>query len=215
MIENFHNYYDQIRKHCQQQERQLYLKRKKSRLKNHDFSIITSNCNGAFMYYDLKIPYLSPTVNLTIGMDDFVKMAENLKWYMEQEIARLEGDFECPTGLLGDIRINFMHYKSFEEGVMKWEQRKKRINWDNLFLVGTARGNCDYETIKKFEQLPYENKVIFTHINYPEFKSAYYIKGFENQKQLGVLIDYKNQFWLRRYLDDFDYVAFLNNGSKN
>ena len=97
---------------------------------------------------------------------------------MEQEISRLEGDFECPTGLLGDIKINFMHYKSFEEGVMKWEQRKKRINWDNLFLVGTARGN-------------------------------------ENQKQLGVLVDYKNQFWLRRYLDDFDYVDFSNNGSKN
>lgn len=201
--------YDICVKTYEKIEYRLYNMKKKFRLKNNNFSIITSNCNGSIMYHDLDMPYLTPTVNLTIGMNDFVKMAENLKWYMEQKMVEL-GEYEYPAGLLGDIRINFVHYKSFEEALEKWERRRKRINWDSLFLVGTARGDCTYETIKNFDQLPYENKVIFTNIEYPEFQSAYYIKGFEDQEEIGVLVDYKKQFLKRRYLDDFDYVAFLN-----
>lgn len=55
-------------------------------------------------------------------------------------------------------------------------------------------------------------KVIFTNKEYPEFKSAYCIKGFEKQKEVGILVDYKRQILKRRYLDDFDYVSFLNTG---
>ena len=54
------------------------------------------------------------------------------------------------------------------------------------------------------------NKVIFTHIPYPEFKSAFYIKGFEKEQGVKVLIYFKKQFFIRRYLDDFDYISFLN-----
>ena len=182
------------------EEYKRYLEEKKARLKNFDFSIISSNCNGAFMYYDLGLQYLSPTVNLTIGMNDFIKMIGNLKYYMSLEMKKLEENYLYPTAMLGDIKVNLVHYRTFEEGFKKWEERKRRINWNNLFIVGTERWDCNYETIKSFEQLPY-NKVFFTHVEYPEFKSAYYIKGFEDQKQLGVLVDYKNQFLLRRYLD--------------
>ncbi len=109
-------------------ERKLYCRRKKNRLKNKDFSIIASNCNGTFMYYDMRIRYLTPTVNLVIEMNDFVKLAENLEAYMEKEIVKLESDVPYPTGMLDDIKIMFMHYPTFEEGVEKWNERKKRIN---------------------------------------------------------------------------------------
>jgi Exopolysaccharide biosynthesis protein len=130
-------------------------------------------------------------------MNDFVKMVKNLKWCMEQKIVRAEGEYKYPTGVFGTegrgIKINFVHYKSFEEGVQKWEEGKKRINWDNLFIVGTARGDFwNYDTIKNFNQLPYKNKVIFINVDYPEFQAAYYIKSFEKERQLGVLIDYKS-----------------------
>ena len=36
------------------------------------------------------------------------------------------------------------------------------------------------------------------------------MKGFENEKEVGVLSDPKPGFFKRRYLDDFDYVRFLN-----
>lgn len=190
----------------------LYRKRKAKRLCNKNFTILASDCNGTFMYHDMGLPFLSPTINLTIGMNDFVKMLENLEWYMQQDIVELKGDHKWPTGNLGDIRINFVHYESFDEGVSKWKQRKERINWDNLFIVGSEKDGCTYETIQRFERLPYENKVILTHVDYPEFKSAYYIKGFEDRDEMGTTINYKKQFFKRRYLDDFDYVTFLNHG---
>ena len=72
------------------------------------------------MYYDLRLPYLTPTVNLTIDINDLIKMVSNLKWYMEQEIVEIkEENGEYPAGMCGDIRINFVHYDSFEEGVCK------------------------------------------------------------------------------------------------
>lgn len=187
-----------------------YKRIKQKRLKNNEFSIISSNCIGTFIYYDLELPYRSPTINLSIGMNDFVKMAENLRWYMEQEFIQAETNEVCPVGLLGDVKIRFIHYKTFEEAVWKWNERKKRINWDNLFIAGAEKDGCTYETIRRFEQLPYKNKVIFTRVRYPEFPSAYYIKGFEKEKELGVITFFKQQFLKRRYLDDFDYVKFLN-----
>lgn len=187
-----------------------YKKRKNRRLKNRDVSIISSNCSGAFMYYDLGMRYLSPTVNLSIEMNDFVKMVKNLRWYMEQELVELNEKSECPMGMLGDVKIYFIHYDSFKDAKTKWEERKKRINWDNIFIVGSEKDQCTYDTIKNFEQLPYKNKVIFTHKEYPEFSSAYCIKGFEEKEELGVITNFKDQILKRRYLDDFNYVEFLN-----
>ena len=92
----------------------------------------------------------------------------------------------------------------------KWNERKERIDWNNLFIIAIDGDGCTYESLKKFDKLPYENKVIFTHIPYPEIKSSYYIRGFENEKGVGVLLYFKKQFLIRRYLDDFDYVSFLN-----
>lgn len=187
-----------------------YKKRKNRRLKNRDVSIISSNCSGAFMYYDLGMRYLSPTVNLSIEMNDFVKMVKDLRWYMEQELVELNEKSECPMGMLGDVKIYFIHYDSFKDAKTKWEERKKRINWDNIFIVGSEKDQCTYDTIKNFEQLPYKNKVIFTHKVYPEFSSAYCIKGFEEKEELGVITNFKDQILKRRYLDDFNYVEFLN-----
>lgn len=168
-------------------ERALYNIRRRARLKNRDFTIIASNCVGTMIYYDMHLPYLTPTVNLTISMRDLVKMAGNLRWYMDQELVEIQVDSKFPTGKLGDIRVNFVHYDTFEEGVACWERRKKRINWNNIILMGTERDDCDYAVLQNFDQLPYPNKVVFTHIPYPEFSSAYYIKGFEDQAEIGTV----------------------------
>lgn len=191
-------------------ERRWYIGKKRRRLKNKDFTILATNCCGTMMYHDLGLPFLSPTINLMIGMSDFFKLLGNLKWYMEQEIVEQQSDYQFPVGLLADITIKFMHYDTFDDAVTKWEERKKRINWDNLFIVATDRDGCSYETLKRFDQLPYKNKVIFTHIDYPEILSAYHIKGFEDREEVGTLTNYKDQLLKRRYIDDFDYVSFLN-----
>lgn len=192
-------------------EWKLYKEVKRKRLKNTTPTIISSNCNGEYWYYDMGLPFRSPTINLSFDMNDYVKMLENIHWYMEQPILPFEDNrFEFPTGMLGDIEIRFNHYKTFDEAVAKWEERKQRINWNNLFVLGIDGDNCSYETIQRFDMLPYENKVIFTHVPYPEIKSSYYIPGFEKNEGVGVLLYLKKQFLVRRYLDDFDYISFLN-----
>lgn len=188
-------------------EWKAYKIRRASRLSNQNFTIIASNCNGTMMYFDLGLPYLSPTINLWIEQHDFIKMIENLEWYMNEPIVELHGEEDYPVGLLNDIKIYFRHYDSFDEAVSKWEERKKRIHWDNLFIVGDS-WDGDYEVIQQFDRLPYKNKVIFSPVPYPEFKSVYYVEAFK--EKWGVTTDFKNQFLKRRYLDDFDYVSFLN-----
>lgn len=193
-----------------EEEWKRYNQEKRERLKRTDFTIIASNCCGTFMYYDMGLPYLSPTVNLSMSMGDFVKLAESLPWYMAQEFVPSKEEGKYPSGLLGDIKIDFVHYDTYEEGAAKWEERKKRINWDNLFFVGVEKDGCTYELIRRFDQLPYKHKVIFTKKEYPEFSSAYYIRGFEDRDELGVITFFREQPLKRRYLDDFDYAAFLN-----
>lgn len=192
-------------------EWRLYKEIKRKKLKNKTPTIISSNCNGEYWYYDMGLRFLSPTINLSFEMNDYVKMLENLRWYMEQPIIPYKDNrFNYPCGLLGDIEIRFNHYKTFDEAVTKWEERKKRIDWENLFVIGIDGDNCTYETMKRFDNLPYQNKVIFTHVPYPEIKSSYYIPGFEKENGIGVLLYFKKQILIRRYLDDFDYVSFLN-----
>lgn len=195
-------------------EWELYKLRRRLRLKNKRPVIIASNCVGGIIYKDLKLPFYSPTINLFIPMDDYIRFLENLKWYLKQPIVpACEEGISYPVGMAADIKIYFMHYDTFEEAVKAWEKRKKRmlLNPDNLFIFGCERGKCTYETLRRFDRLPYKNKVVFTHREYPEFSSAVCIPGFEEQEELGNVLEFqKNSFWRRRYMDSFDYVSFLN-----
>ena len=52
--------------------------RNRKRLKNHDFSLIANNCNGAFILHDLGMRFNSPFVNLWIKPDDYIKILSDL-----------------------------------------------------------------------------------------------------------------------------------------
>lgn len=193
-----------------EREWRAYRWRKRRRLKNSDFSILSTNCIGGVIYHDLGLEFLTPTVNLGFSLQDFIKLAENSRQYMEQPLVEVKNTGGCPAALLGDIRVNFAHYASFEEGEAKWEERKRKINWDRLVLMATDRGACDYEALGRFDGLLCPYKVIFTRKPYPEFSSARFIRGFEDREEVGILTDFKPGLLMRRYLDDFDYVDFLN-----
>lgn len=192
-------------------EHKLYIMRKRRKLKNHSPSIISSNCNGGIILHDLGLRFNTPTINLYFDSGDFLKFLSDLSGYFEKELVEVECEFDYPAGRLGDITIYFMHYPSFAEAKAKWEERKNRVDMNNLFIMMADRNGCTYEMLKEFDSLPYKNKVVFTHKTYPEFESSNYLKGFEDKEEVGVLSDWKPGFWKRRYIDDFDYVSFLNN----
>lgn len=192
-------------------EWRIFKELRRAKLRNRQPSIIASNCIGTFMYYDMKLKFNSPTINLSFDMNDYVRFLENLAWYLEQPVVPYEDDrFDYPCGMIGDVEIRFNHYKTFEEAAAKWNARKERIDWNNLFVIGIDGDGCTYESLQRFDALPYPNKVIFTHKPYPEFSSAYYLPGFETRDGVFQITDCRNQFRIRRYMDAFDYISFLN-----
>ncbi|MGN0172213.1 MAG: DUF1919 domain-containing protein [Acutalibacteraceae bacterium] len=192
-------------------ERKWYLSRKRRKLKNKAPSILSSNCNGAMILHDMGCRFNTPTVNLYMLPDDFLRFLENPRRYLVA-VPQQKQDKEhaFPVGTVEDITVYFMHYSSFEEARDKWIERSARVDMQQVFVMMTDRNGCTEEQIARFDALPYKNKVIFTHKPYPAYKSVCYIKGFEDQKEVGVLSDNKPGFWKRRWLDDFDYVRFLN-----
>lgn len=192
-------------------EHKIYITIKRMRLKNKTMTVFSSNCNGAYMLHDLGCPFNSPTVNLFFLPDHFLKFVGNPTEYLSAELVEIQVEgIPYPVGQLNDILLFFMHYNSFNEAKEAWERRAKRVDMSNVYIVMTDKNGCTYEHIKQFEELPYKNKVIFTHKSYKEFSSAYYIPGFETENEVGILSDWKPQFLKRRWLDDFDYVRFFN-----
>lgn len=190
-------------------KRKLYVKTLRKKLKNRNLSVIASNCNGGFILSDLGIKFNTPTINLFFYPEDFLNFISDIKGNLKYELIEEKGDYIYPIGRLNNIKIHFMHYKTFEEAKEKWDLRKKRINYDNLFIMFTDRDGCTYEQIKRFNELPYKNKVMFTHKSYPEFKSCYYIEGFENNESVGILSDYIGNS-AKRYLHKFDFIKWFN-----
>ena len=99
------------------------------KLQNTNFSIISSNCNGGVVCHDLKIRFNSPTVNLFMSAEYFLKFVKHLEYYLNTDIVEIKDDtVTYPVGLLGnEILLHYMHYNSFEEAVQKWNERKKEL----------------------------------------------------------------------------------------
>lgn len=54
-----------------------YEKIQRRRLRNHDFTILCSNCAGGVIYHRCGLQFRSPTVNLWLHQRDFLKLAAN------------------------------------------------------------------------------------------------------------------------------------------
>ena len=191
-------------------EHKIYIENKRRKLKNTEPSLMCDNCNAGVILHDLGLKFNSPTVNLYFKPADYLRFLTEPHKYLNAVPVEINTEKSFPVGKIEDVTVFFMHYPDFETAKKKWVERSSRVNFDKLFLMMTDKNSCVYEQVAKFDSLPYAHKVIFTHKPYPEFKSACYIKGFENDGEVGVLSDWKPGFLKRRYLDDFDYVAFLN-----
>lgn len=198
-------------------ERNRYITAQRNRLQNKNFTIIASNCNGGGVYSDLGLPFSSPFINLFVTARDYIKILSDLKGYLDEKLRFVKetdliyGDVSYPTAYLKDVKIYFMHYDSDIEAEEAWERRKKRINWDNIYVIYTNRTGCTIDDLKEFDKLPFEHKVVFTHIPYPEIKSSFYIKGYENDNMVGILSDWQDEARpVKKVYDQFDFVGWFN-----
>lgn len=188
-------------------------KRNCKRLINNDFTIISSNCVGGVISHELGQKFNSPTVNCWFYNKDFVRFCENLGYYVngcELQCDEKESkEMGYPVGDLAGIKIYFLHYRTFDEAKIKWDERKQRINWDNIYLTMMQSSADDDDLLERYLKLPYQ-KVLFTIKNNSTNKCFCYLEGTIENGEIKDLCQYEHKFTGRRLIDKFDYVAFLN-----
>ena len=154
--------------------------KERRKLKYTDFSIISNNCWAATaIYQPLGLKYNTPTVGLFIMDEDYIRMLENLDYFLNADLQFIlpedsryynkisHGGTKMVTypiaRLDGDIEIHFLHYHDEEEAREKWQRRCKRINRKRIIIKMSLRDSgYDKELmVNRFLDLPFVNKICF------------------------------------------------------
>ena len=188
---------------------------RRKQLKTTEITIISNNCWSGHFYRWFQLPYDSPTVGLYIFPDDYLKLAYNIRQYMALELKFIpleqskykdilieRNEQHVPIGILNDVEIIFLHYHSQEEAYIKWNRRKERIHWDNIYFKFSEMNGCSEGHLRAFDSLPTDKKVMFTVYSRPDLHSAIHMKGYEKQGQ--ILADTMN------FKPNLNLVRFIN-----
>ena len=172
----------------------------KRSVKNRGFSIISNNCWAGKVYQYLDMPYLSPTAGLYFFAPDYIKFVSDLRRYLDTplrfinpeeskyyEEIRKRNQTDKPIGILDDVEIVFLHYKTKEEAEEKWNRRRERVNYNNIILKFSRMDLCTEKEIKEFDSLPFENKFVLNNRLPLKYKSEVYWK--EEWKETGISRD--------------------------
>lgn len=182
----------------------------RDRLKNKDFSILSSNCLGGLLYHEYRLPFLTPTINTRISSNEFIRLILNWDEYLGYKIEKVNTDERFPVGKWGDVIIRFVHYHNYSEAVETWNRRIKRINYDNIFvLLNDCDGVGEKEILELQENSAFHNICVFTSCDYG-LKTSFYLPCFKNEKCVGntmqkSLID--GRMIAEKY---FDFVGWFN-----
>ena len=181
------------------QERPYYIRRFWNRklIRRRDFTIISNNCWAGKAYQYLDMPYLSPTVGLYFFAEDYLRFVSNLRYYLSLDLTfipaeesryvetlRERNQLHVPIGILDDVEIIFLHYKSCEEAKEKWDRRRQRVNYDNIILKFSNTNLCTNECMRKFNNLPYQNKFMLNKNRKTKFETEIYWAGLSNENEV-------------------------------
>lgn len=162
------------------------------RLRNRTITVISNDCWGGRMHKFYHLPFNSPFIGLFIPGPDYVRILETPQvldmplrfvpisqsryWDHLQSV----GQTSHPLGLLGpeNLEIHFLHYENEQVARQKWERRVKRIDWDNAIVKCSDRDVFNEQVARRFDALPYPNKVCFTSRPYPGLKSVVYLPDY-------------------------------------
>lgn len=188
----------------------------------NDLTIISNTCIGGRLYHDYHQKFLTPTIDCYMEPKSFVKFCINLKYYLEftpeplpdYKIDYLSSFLFCK---IGDLIVAFGHTNdSYDTIIKKWEERKKRVNYDNIIVICTDRNvynkpftRCDDETVEKFGKIPYK-KVLFTTKQY-DYDYTSYLKSFKDDDGCpeATRPSNKKQFKYILEEDGFDLDKFI------
>lgn len=192
----------------------LYQKKLRKKLKNKNVSIICSNCIGGIIYHRLGMQFLSPTINLYINQSDFIKFAINLKEYLQESLIFIETEHSFPVAKLGDITIHFNHYKSEADARDSWEKRKKRINYQNLFVIMYDKDGVSKEDLRKLKNINCKGICVISNSEYSDLSYVVKIPVNMSDPKQRYRLDFNEYTGIRRFEKYFDYVEWFNGGEE-
>lgn len=169
----------------------------KRSIKSRDFTIISNNCWAGRVYQYLDMPYLSPTAGLYFFAPDYIKFISDLKRYLDTPLRFIKPEeskyfeelktrkqLDKPIGILDDVEIVFLHYKSREEALEKWNRRKERVNFDNILFKLSRMDLCTDKEMQEFDNLPYKNKVLINNQRPLKYKCEVYWNGAGDEQSV-------------------------------
>lgn len=133
--------------------------------KDSDISIISNNCWGGVICRTLGIECRSPFKNLSVGEGDYLKLLSHFEYYMGCDITFLKYAFNenskknYPVMLLDDIKVHCNHDTNPEEAAAKWNIRREKINYANLFVEMYTESRETMEAFLRIEG--YKRKLCF------------------------------------------------------
>ena len=162
------------------------------KLTNRNFTIISNNCWGGFIYQSYGLPYQTPTIGLFFMADDYVRFVRRLRHYISLPLIEVpngqskwysslsgKDNWGYPIGRLEDVEIHFLHYNRFEEANEKWRRRCERIQWNNMLIKFNDQNLAKQSHLESFDLLPSVHKVCFISRPQPSLPSAIYVPGCE------------------------------------
>lgn len=168
-------------------------------------TIISNSCNAGFIYRALGRLPLSPTVNVGIYPQDFIKICRDPHGYLDEEI--VFDHYTCfegrrvPVGKIKDIEVNFVHSESAENAIKNWNTTKKWIHWDNLiFVMSDDTDNIPYQIVEEFCDIPQKHLCVL--------KSVLY----SNTRMNGIIHVPHDHFHMRNSAIEnwFDILGWIN-----
>lgn len=191
-----------------------------NKLNNKNFTIVSDDNWGKEVYDAFNIPYQSPFIGIHIFNADFIKLVNDFEHYIDKPItfihysdSRHQKTFRhCfgknyPLGLLNnDIELHFFDYQTPDEALRHWNDRRSKINLENLFFkMDASREENNVATIETFQNIQRTNKVCFLNCHDKEKKV--------NTISTLQLIDYWNpisEIFFPQSLCSFDLMSWLN-----
>jgi uncharacterized protein (DUF1919 family) len=133
-----------------------------------EYSFIGNNCEIVHLYRHYNKPYDTPFITSHIKSDhDFLKLCMHYKHYTSLEPVFLP-DTEYPIMMLGDIVIDWYHYKTDKDVLDRYKRRLERQKnktlvflWGDMLLYDLHTSN-DLSIIQK-HFLTLDNSHYITH----------------------------------------------------
>lgn len=197
------------------------------KLQSQKPTIFCNYCLGGWLYREFGLPMLSPTINMYCSGMQYIKFLKKYEYYLNFEMKKYDEPYSnhtdgtmgkedfYPHGIVGDEDDNIVwvlnHYYPKGDSVLKYNIRRKRVNYQNIVALMICQSD---QEAYDFDKLNIEKKVGF----------YYKDLGLDNVVYIPEWMDWKNIFeydsewgsYVNQYMRNFvkgppsiDWIKFL------